>query len=127
LLPAFSDDNPVELSLDAEKCPSNSQKDTRSTNDIPPNDTFANAQILDKIKDIQLESDVEDRPHTETEPQLSQKRDNVRTADPVPESRYNFRNKNRQNPYTFSGKVSEKWTEAPRRTRRHARSLDQKS
>jgi len=124
LLPAFSDNNPTELSLDADKCLSNLQKDISSTGNISPDDTLANAQTPDKKKDIQLESDVEDRPHTETEPQLSQKRDNVRTADPVPESRYNFRNKNRQNPYTFSGKVSEKWTEAPRRTRRHARSLD---
>jgi hypothetical protein len=127
LLPAFSDNNPAELSLDADKCPSNSQTDEKSTNNFSPNDTLANAQILDKIKDNQLESDVEDRPHTETEPQLSQQRDNVLTADPVPESRYNLRNKNRQNPYTFSGKVSEKWTEAPHRTRRCARSLDQKS
>ncbi len=70
---------------------------------------------------------MEDRPHTETEPQLSQQRDNALTVDPVPESRYNLRNKNRQNPYTFSGKVSEKWTEASHRTRRRARSLDQKS
>ena len=74
-----------------------------------------------------LDSNVEDKPHTETEPQLIQQRDNVSTVDPVPESKYNLRNKNRQNPYTFSGKVSEKWTEAPRRNRRRARSLDQKS
>jgi hypothetical protein len=67
---------------------------------------------------------VEDEPHTETEPQQW---DNVATVDPVPESRYNLRNKNRLNPYTFSGKVSEKWLEAPRRNRKHARSLDQKT
>jgi hypothetical protein len=70
---------------------------------------------------------VEDRPHTETEPQLPQQRYNVLTVDPVPESRYNLRNKNRLNPYTFSDKVSEKWIEAPCRTRRRTRSLDQKS
>ncbi len=52
-----------------------------------------------------LDSNVEN-PHTETEPQLIQQRDNVSTVDPVPESKYNLRNKNRQNPYTFSGKVS---------------------
>ncbi len=127
LLLAYSDNTPAKLSLDANKCPSNSQTDGKSTSNISPDDTLANAQTSDKKKDIQLESDVEDRPHTETEPQLPQQRDNVLTVDPVPESRYNFRNKNRQNPYTFSGKVSEKWTEAPRRTRRRARSLDQKS
>ncbi len=69
---------------------------------------------------------MEDGPHTETKPQLLQQRDNVPAVDPVPDSRYNLRNKNRQNPYTFSGKVSEKWIEAPRRNRRHTRSLDQK-
>jgi len=127
LLPAFSDNNLAELLLDADKRPSNSQTDGESTNNFSPNNTLANAQILDKIKDNQLESDVEDRPHVVTEPQLSQQRNNVLTADPVPESRYNLRNKNRQNPYTFSGKVSEKWTEAPWRTRRHAHSLDLKS
>jgi len=127
LLPAFSDNNPTKLSLDAGKRLSNPQTDSESIHDIFPNDILPNAQTSNKIKDTQLESDVEDRPHTETEPQLSQQRDNVLTVDPVPESRYNLRNKNRQNPYTFSGKVSEKWTEAPRRTRRRARSLDQKS
>ncbi len=72
LLPAFSDDNPAELSLDADRRPSNPQIKGKSTNDFSPDDTLANAQILDNIKDTQLESDVEDRPHTETEPQLSQ-------------------------------------------------------
>ncbi len=72
----------------------------------------------------ELESDVEDRPHIETEPQLPQQRDNVLTVDPVPESRYNLQNKNRLNPYTFSGKVSEKWIAAPRRNRKCAHSLD---
>ncbi len=125
LLLAFSDENPIELSLDEQ--PSNPQKDDRDSNNILPGDTLPNAQTFDKIRDIQLESDVEERPHTETEPQLPHKRDNVLAVDPVLESRYNLRNKNRQNPYTFSGKVSEKWLEAPRRTRRRARSLDQKS
>ena len=82
---------------------------------------------MGEIKDPQLKSDVEDRPHTETEPQLPHQRDNVLTVDPVPDSRYNLRNKNRINFYTFLGKVSEKWIEAPRRTRRRAHSLDQKS
>jgi hypothetical protein len=128
LLPAFSDNNPAKLSLDADKCPSNTQTDGKGTTDISPDDILANAQTSNNNKnDTQLESDVEDRPHIATEPQLSQQRDNVLTADLVPESKYNLRNKNRQNPYTFSGKVSEKWTEAPRRTRRRARSLDQKS
>jgi hypothetical protein len=128
LLPAFSDNNSTKLSLDADKCPSNTQTDGESTNNISLDDNLANAQTSNNNKkDTQLESDVEDRPHIATEPQLSQQRDNVLTADPVPESKYNLRNKNRQNPYTFSGKVSEKWTEAPRRTRRCARSLDQKS
>jgi hypothetical protein len=106
--------------------PSNPQKDDRNSNNILPCKTLPNAQTFDEIRDIQLESDVEDRPHTETEPQLPQQRDNVLTVDPVPESRYNLQNKNRLNPYTFSDKVSEKWIEAPRRTRRRTRSLDQK-
>jgi len=99
--------------------------------DILPNDILPTAQSFDEISipspTDKLDSNVEDKPHTETEPQLIQQRDNVSTVDPVPESKYNLRNKNRQNPYTFSGKVSEKWTEAPRRNRRRARSLDQKS
>jgi hypothetical protein len=127
LLPGFSDNNPAELSLDANKRPSNSQTEDKNTSKFSPDGTLANAQNSDNKNDTHLESDVEDRPHTETEPQLSQQRDNVLTVDPVPESRYTLRNKNRQNPYTFSGKVSEKWTEAQRRTRRRARSLDQKS
>ncbi len=125
-LPAFSDDNPIELSLDAQNWPSNPQNDDRNIDNIFSNNNPPNAQTFHKIRDIQLESDVEDRPHTETEPQLLQQQDNVLTVDPVPESRYNLRNKNRLNPYTFSGKVSEKWIETPRRTRRRARSLDQK-
>jgi hypothetical protein len=72
LLPAFSDNNPAELSLDADKCPSNSQTDGKNTSDISPDVTLANAQTPDNKNDTQLESDVEDRPHTETEPQLSQ-------------------------------------------------------
>jgi hypothetical protein len=132
LLSAFSDKSPVELSLDAQDPVSNLQNDGRKVHDIIPNDIPPNAQTFDDIpippmRDNELESDVEDRPHTETEPQLPQQRDNVLTADPVPESRYNLRNKNRLNPYTFSGKVSEKWIEAPRRNRKCARSLDQKT
>jgi hypothetical protein len=99
--------------------------------DILPNDISPTAQSFDENSipspTDKLDSNVEDKPHIETEPQLIQQRDNVSTVDPVPESKYNLRNKNRQNPYTFSGKVSEKWTEAPRRNRRRARSLDQKS
>jgi hypothetical protein len=99
--------------------------------DTFPNDILPTAQSFDETSipspTDKLDSNVEDKPHIETEPQLIQQRDNVSTVDPVPESKYNLRNKNRQNPYTFSGKVSEKWTEAPRRNRRRARSLDQKS
>jgi hypothetical protein len=132
LQPTFSDKTPLELSLDAQNQLSNSQNDDRNVLDIIPNDIPPNAQTFHDIprlptKDYILESDVEDRPHTETEPQLPQQRDNVLTVDPVPESRCNLRNKNRLNPYTFSGKVSEKWIEAPRRNRRRARSLDQKT
>ena len=128
----FSDKTPLELSLDAQNQLSNSQNDDRNVLDIIPNDIPPNAQTLYDIprlptKDNILESDVENRPHTETEPQLPQQRDNVLTVDPVPESRYNLRNKNRLNPYTFSGKVSEKWIEAPRRNMRRPRSLDQKT
>jgi len=89
LLPAFSDESPIELSLDAQNWPSNPQKDNRSSNDTLPSNTFPNTQTFDEMRDIQLESDVEDRPHTETEPQLLQQQDNVLTVDPVPESRYN--------------------------------------
>jgi hypothetical protein len=100
-------------------------------NDIPPNDSLPTAQSFDETSipspTDKLDSNVKDKSHIETEPQLIQQRDNVSTVDPVPESKYNLRNKNRQNPYTFSGKVSEKWTEAPRRNTRRARSLDQKS
>ncbi len=81
-------------------------------NDVDPNDILPTAQSFDETPipspTDKLDSNVEDKPHTETEPQLIQQRDNVSTVDPVPESKYNLRNKNRQNPYTFSGKVSEK-------------------
>jgi hypothetical protein len=102
-----------------------------NNSDTLPNDIVPTAQSFDENSisspTDKLDSNVEDKPHIETEPQLIQQRDNVSTVDPVPESKYNLRNKNRQNPYTVSGKVSEKWTEAPRRNRRRARSLDQKS
>ncbi len=71
MLPAFSDENPIELSLDAQKCPINPQNDGRNIDDISPNNTLPNAQTLD-MRDNELGSDVEDRPHTETEPQLPQ-------------------------------------------------------
>jgi hypothetical protein len=132
LLPTFSDKPPIQLSLDAQTPIGNSQNDGRNIYDIIPNDIPPNVQTFDDIPlpptaDNELDSDVEDRPHTETEPQLPQQRGNVLTVDPVPESRYNLRNKNRLNPYAFSGKVSEKWTEAPRRNRKRACSLDQKT
>jgi hypothetical protein len=121
----FSQNPPHKLPLDVEKQLSNTILDDKQPNDNSPNDTFSNAKI-DDSKQSKIESDVEDGPHTETEPQLLQQRDNVPAVDPVPDSRYNLRNKNRQNPYTFSGKVAEKWTEAPHRNRRRTRSLDQK-
>jgi hypothetical protein len=123
-LPTFSDKPSNKLLLDAEKQLSNSDVHDKYASNISPNDTLPSAQFIDK-KLSELESDVEDWLHIETAPQLSQQRDNVPTVDPVPGPRYNLRNKNRQNPYTFSGKVSEKWTEAPRRNRRRTRSLDQ--
>jgi len=125
LLPTFSDKSQTQLSLN-ERNPDIVPHSNDETNDIHPKDILPNAQGLDETP-TPLDSNVEDKPHTETEPQLIQQRDNVSTVDPVPESKYNLQNKNRQNPYTFSGKVSEKWTEAPRRNRRRARSLDQKS
>ena len=130
LLPTFPQKSQIQL------LPNTRNSDivphsNNDTNDIPPNDILPTAQSFDETfiptPADKLDSKVEDKPHTETEPQLIQQRDNVSTVDPVPESKYNLRNKNRQNPYTFSGKVSEKWTEAPRRNRRRARSLDQKS
>jgi hypothetical protein len=123
----FLEKSQIQLSPDTR----NSDIVPHSNNDIPPNDILPTAQSLDKTPipspTDKLDSNVKDKSHTETEPQSIQQRDNVSTVDPVPESKYNLRNKNRQNPYTFSGKVSEKWTEAPRRNRRRARSLDQKS
>jgi hypothetical protein len=132
LLPTFSDKTPTQLSLDAQTPNVNSQNDGRNIHDIVPNDIPPNVQIFDDIplpraQDNELDSDVEDKPHTETEPQLPQQRDNVLTVDPVPECRYNLRNKNRLNPYTLSGKVSEKWLEAPHRNWKRAHSLDQKT
>ena len=130
LLPTFSDKSQTQLSLNVRN-PDIVPHSNDETNDINPNDILPTAQSFDEnpipSPTDKLDSNVEDKPHTETEPQLIQQRDNVSTVDPVPESKYNLRNKNRQNPYTFSGKVSEKWTEAPRRNRRRARSLDQKS
>ena len=130
LPPTFSDKSQTQLSLNIRN-PDTVPHSNDETNDIHPSDILPTAQSFHEIPipspTDKLDSNVEDKPHTETEPQLIQQRDNVSTVDPVPESTYNLRNKNRQNPYTFSGKVSEKWTEAPRRNRRRARSLDQKS
>ncbi len=131
LLPTFSDKSQTQLSLDTPNPDIVPQNDGRDTHDTIPNDIPPIIRDFDNVPlpftpHNKLDSDVEDRPQTETEPQLLQQRDNVLTVDPVPESKYNLRNKNRQNPYTFSGKVSEKWTKAPRRNRRRARSLDQK-
>jgi hypothetical protein len=116
------------FSPDVEKQPSNNSTTSgdKQHSDINPNNISPNPKLTND-KTPKLESDVEDGPHTETEPQLLQQRDNVPTTDPVPDSKYNLRNKDRRNPYTFSGKVSEKWLEAPRRNRRRARSLDSKS
>ncbi len=130
LLLTFSDKSQSQLSLNVLN-PDLVPHSNNRNGDIGPNDILPTAHNFDETpipsSPDKLDSNVEDRPHTETEPQLVQQRDNVSTVDPVPESKYNLRNKNRQNPYTFSGKVSEKWTEAPRRNRRRARSLDQKS
>jgi hypothetical protein len=128
--PTFSEKSQTQLSPNLRN-PDTVPHSNDENSDILPNDILPTAQSFDEISipspTDKLDSNVEDKPHTETEPQLIQQRDNVSTVDPVPESKYNLRNKNRQNPYTFSGKVSEKWTEAPRRNRRRARSLDQKS
>jgi hypothetical protein len=128
--PTLSDKSQTHLSLNVRN-PDIVPHSNNENSDILPNDILPAAQSFDETPipspTDKLDSNVEDKPHTETEPQLIQQRDNVSTVDPVPESKYNLRNKNRQNPYTFSGKVSEKWTEAPRRNRRRARSLDQKS
>jgi hypothetical protein len=128
--PTFSEKSQTQLSPNLRN-PDTVPRGNDENSDILPNDILPTAQSFDEISipspTDKLDSNVEDKPHTETEPQLIQQRDNVSTVDPVPESKYNLRNKNRQNPYTFSGKVSEKWTEAPRRNRRRARSLDQKS
>ncbi len=130
LPPTFSDKSQTQLSPNVRN-PDIVPHSNNETNDTNPNDILPTEQSFDEIPipshTDRLDSNVEDKPHTETEPQLIQQRDNVSTVDPVPESKYNLRNKNRQNNDTFSGKVSEKWTEAPRRNRRRARSLDQKS
>jgi hypothetical protein len=129
-LPTFSDKSQTQLSPNIRN-PDIVPHRNDETDNIDPNDILPTAQSFDETPipppNDKLDSNVEDKPHRETEQQLIQQRDNVSTVDPVPESKYNLRNKNRQNPYTFSGKVSEKWTEAPRRNRRRARSLDQKS
>jgi hypothetical protein len=129
LPPTFSDKSQTQFSPNVRN-PDIAPHSNDETNDIHPNDILPTAQSFDETPTTptdKLDSNVEDKPHTETEPQLIQQRDNVSTVDPVPESKYNLRNKNRQNPYTFSGKVSEKWTEAPRRNWRRTRSLDQKT
>ncbi len=126
--PTFSDKSQTQFLLKVRN-PDIVPHSNDDIDDIDPNDILPTAQNFDEnpipSPTDKLDSNVEDKPHAETEPQLIQQRDNVSTVDPVPESRYNLQNKNRQNPYTFSGKVSEKWTEAPRRNRRRARSLDQ--
>jgi hypothetical protein len=77
LLPTFSDKPPTQLSLDAQTPNVDSQNDGRNIHDIVPNDIPPNVQIFDDIplplvQDNELDSDVEDKPHTETEPQLPQ-------------------------------------------------------
>jgi hypothetical protein len=101
LLPTFSDKSQTQLSLNVRN-PDTVPHSNDKTNDIHPNDISPTAQSFDETPipspTHKLDSNVEDKPHTETEPQLIQQRDNVFTVDPVPESKYNLRNKNRQNP-----------------------------
>ncbi len=54
LLPAFSDNNPTKLSLDADKRPSNTHTDGKNTSDISPDDTLVNAQTSNNNKNDML-------------------------------------------------------------------------
>jgi hypothetical protein len=69
LLPTLSDKSPIQLSPDAQTPIGNLQNDGRNVYDIIPNNIPPNAHIFDDIpippaRDNELESDVEDRPHT---------------------------------------------------------------
>jgi hypothetical protein len=77
LLPTFSDKLQTQLSLDAQNPDISLQNNGRNVYDIIPNDIPPNAWTFDDIPlpptaDNELDSDVEDGPHTETEPQLPQ-------------------------------------------------------
>jgi hypothetical protein len=94
-----SDIQPTHFLLDAQMPIDNTQNNGRAIHNITPNDIPPDVQTFDgiplpPIQDHELDSDVEDEPHFEPEPQFLQQRDNVATADPVPEPRYNLRNKN---------------------------------
>ncbi len=76
-LPTFPDKLPTKLSPDAQILNANSLNDRRNIYDIVPNDIPPTAQNFDDIplppiQDNELDSVVEDEPHTETEPQLPQ-------------------------------------------------------
>jgi len=95
--------------------------DGKIVHDIIPNDIPSDIEThenvpLPTLQDNELDSNVENELHLESGSEFLQQRDNVELTDPAPESRYNLRQRNRLNPYTFSGKVSEKWLEAPRRS-----------
>ncbi len=75
LLPTFSDKTRTKLSLDAHN-PDIVPHGNDSNDDINPNNILPTARSLNEaptpLSNDKLDSNVEDRPHTETEPQLLQ-------------------------------------------------------
>jgi len=98
----LTDANPQRLDF-----PQTDQTSTDHDNDNDENDNLENSQVLDpEIEPIPI--------------QVDQQRDNVQPSaiDLVPEpstSNYNLRDRNRVNPYTFLGRISEKWVDNRRR------------
>ncbi len=75
LPPTFSDKSQTQLSLNIRN-PNTVPHSNDETNDIHPSDILPTAQSFDDIPipspTDKLDSNVEDKPHTETEPQLIQ-------------------------------------------------------
>jgi hypothetical protein len=75
LLPTFSDKSQTQLSLNVRN-PDIVPHSNDKNDDINPNDILPTAYSFDKTpipsSTDKLDSNVEDRPHTETEPQLIQ-------------------------------------------------------
>ena len=78
--PTFSDKSQTQLSPNLRN-PDTVPHSNDENSDILPNDILPTAQSFDEISipspTDKLDSNVEDKPHTETEPQLIQQRDNL--------------------------------------------------